>query len=840
PDIEMADRDLTPERRKKSQSYIRRRSINFTNVKIDPKGKSDKKPKAPKEGGDITEGDKSGKGGKKEDKGKADKARFYDPGNFSFSYSYNETYRRDINTEFQMQKNYSGGVNYNFSNKPKEIKPFANIGFISKASYLKWLKDFNFYTGIKSFGFNSTMNRTYETSRVRNNTAELFGIETNVLIQTQAMKTWNWTRTYNVAYDITKGLRFNYQANNLALVGEPAGVINRDDVDWYNAYKDTVWNNIRNFGETMNYNHNASLSYKLPFDKLPLLDFISSDATYAASYRWDRAPFSQDSLGHTIQNSRNLSLNAQANLVNLYNKVPYLKDINNNTPANSGKKGKDEEKDGFGDVEEDEGKKKKKGDKIDPFKEFLRLLMMVRNVSGSYSKNEGIMLPGYAQKTYLVGMDPQFSAPGLPFILGQQNTDVFGNPVDNFAVMAAEKGWLIQSPYLNNPYSETFSESWNLRTNLEPIKHLKIELTATKQASRNHQSFFRFNDDPLVNDYEFQSPVETGNFSASIITWRTAFVKDDAAFNSEVFSQFLQNRLIISERLNAETYQVDEPNPNGYYPGWGPTSQDVTVASFMAAYTGTDATKVKLDPFKTQMAPNWRITYDGLTKIESVKKYFKQFNVNHTYRSTMTTSYVTNLNYEADPSTGFPTAIDESEFGNFISQRQINTVSISEQMSPLVGFDMTLKTKGKNDPQLRVEFTRDRTVSLGLANYQITETRGNALVMGVGYRFTEVPNPFYRKRGKLPVQVLKDTQLSLRADLTIRDNVTIIRKMQELQNQPTAGQRIFSLKTTADLEVSKKLTLRFFFDHQLTRPKISTSFPTSNISSGLTLRFQLS
>lgn len=835
PDIEMADRDLTPERRKKSQSYIRRRSINFTNVKIDPKGGGPKKPKAgkEKEGGDLTaEGDKGGK----KDKQKSDKPHFYDLGNFSVSYGYNETYRRDINLEFQMQKNYTGGLNYTFNNKPKEVKPFANIGFVSKAAYMKWLKDFNFYTGIKSFGFNSTMNRSYETSRVRNNTAELFGVETNVLIQTQAMKTWNWARTYNVAYDITKGLKFNYSANNLALIGEPAGVINKEDVDWYTAYKDTVWTNIKNFGETTNYNHNTSLSYKLPFDKIPILDFLSSDATYAASYRWDRAPFSQDSLGHTIQNSRNLSLSAQANMTNLYNKVPILKEINSTSQKGKGGKTNNQERDGFGDVEE---KDKKNKDRINPLHEALRFLMMVRNVSGSYTKNEGLMLPGYAQKTQLVGMDPQFNAPGLPFILGQQNTDVFGNEVDNFAIMASQKGWLIQSPYLNNPYSETFSETWNLRANLEPIKYLKIELTATRQESRNLQSFFRFNDDPLVNDYEFQSPVETGNFSASIITWRTAFSKDDKDFNSDVFDAFLLNRLAVSERLNAETYRLDAPNPNGYYDGWGPTSQDVTIAAFLAAYTGTDAAKVKLDPFKTTMAPNWRITYDGMTKIQSIKKYFKQFNVNHTYRSTMNTSYVTNLNY-AEDAAGRPTATDASEFANFIPQRQINTVSISEQMAPLVGFDMTLKTKGKNDPQIRVEFARDRMISLGLANYQITETKGNSIILGLGYRFTEVPNPFYRKRGKLPVEMLKDTQLSLRADLTIRDNVTIIRKMQELQNQPTAGQRIFSLKTTADLEVSKKLTLRFFFDHQLTRPKISTSFPTSNISSGLTLRFQLS
>ncbi|WP_306641797.1 cell surface protein SprA [Sanyastnella coralliicola] len=831
PDIELDQVDLTPERRKSSQQIVRRRSINFTNVRIDPqpsnKPKKDKKKDKEKDDADDKK-DKGGKGGKG---GAGKDAKFYDISNVSLSYGYNETYRRDINMEFQMQKSYTGGLNYAFQNKPTEVRPFKNIG---SSPFFKWLKDFNFYTGIKSFTFNTTMDRMYETSRVRNNTAALFGVETNVLIQTQVLKTWNWNRTYNLNYDITKALKFTYSANNQALVGEPAGVIDREDVDWYEAYKDTVWNNIQNFGETTNFNHNVSLSYKLPFDKIPMMDWISSDARYQGTYRWDRAPFSQDSLGHTIQNSRNLTLNAQGNLVNLYNKSDFLKEINRKSPKrNQGRQGRNEDKDGFGNDKEDDDDR----EKVNPLHVALRFLMMVRNVSGSYTRNEGILLPGYAQTTQLVGMDPNFEAPGIPFVLGWQNTDLLGNETGNFALDAAANGWMVNSPFLNQQYSETFSESINLRANLEPIKHFKIELTATRQESRSQNSFFRFDEE--LGDFEFQSPLETGNFTASIITWATAFEQDDEDFNNPVFDQFLLNRLSVSERLNDETYQFTDPEDNGYYSGWGPTSQDVTIAAFIAAYTGQDVNEVELDPFKTKMAPNWRVTYDGLSKLPAFKKRFKQFNLTHTYRSTISTSYVTNLNYEEDPNTGLPVAVDQSDFGNFIAQRQISSVTISEQLSPLIGFDMTLKTSGKNDPQIRLEMGRDRNMNFALTNLQITETRSNSIVMGVGYRFTEVPNPFYRRRGKLPVQVLEDTQLSLRADLTIRDNVTVIRKVEERQNQPTAGQRILSLKTTADLEVSRKLTLRFFYDHQITRPKISTAFPTSNINSGITLRFQL-
>ena len=67
------------------------------------------------------------------------------------------------------------------------------------------------------------MNRIYETSRVRNNTEELLGIETDLLINTQVMKTWQWSRNYALKYDLTKALKFDYNGQAQALVGEPAG-----------------------------------------------------------------------------------------------------------------------------------------------------------------------------------------------------------------------------------------------------------------------------------------------------------------------------------------------------------------------------------------------------------------------------------------------------------------------------------------------------------------------------------------------------------------------------------------------------------------------------------------
>lgn len=836
PDIILTESpDVDRRLKQKSQTYTKRRSINFNEVRIAPKPSEAKtapkdapgeNPKSP--GGEQAPAPSSGG-----DKPKKD--QFYDIKNFSVSYSYNEVYFRDINTDWRLNKQYRGAFDYNFNNKPKEIKPFNGV----QSKYLKWVKEFNFYPGIKSFAFHTEMNRMYETSRIRNNTEELTGVFSQMLIQTQVLKTWNWSRTYNFKYDMTKNLKFDYSASNLGLVGEPRGVIDRENVDWYNAYRDTVWTNIRNFGTTTAYSHNVGATYKLPFDKLPLVDFISADARYAGTFRWDRAPFTQDTLGNTIQNSRTLTLNGQANFETLYNKSKRLKEINQGKKPKNNNKGKTDntKKDGFGNDPDD----KKKDDKepFNPVDATLRFLMMIRNVSGTYTRNEGILLPGYNKRTNVVGFDPNFEGPGVDFLLGGQNTDVWGNANgSNVALDIANSGWLVQQPFLNNQYSETYSETWNYKVNLEPIRYLKVEITGTRTEGRNNNAFFRY--DPTFEDYVFQSPMETGNISVSINSWASAFVRDEAdnGWTSATFETFLQNRVEASRLWNEATYQDTQANPNGYYQGWGSTNVSVVIPAFLAAYTGKSVGDVALNPFDAKAQPNWRVTYDGLTKLQSVKKYFKQFNISHQYRSTMTANYVRNLNYTSNDA-GLPTAIDQSEQANFIPRNQINTVTIQESLAPLIGFDMTIKTAKSNDPQVKVELKRDRTVALGLSNLQITETKSNSLVLGVGYKLTEVRNLFGRKNANLPFKTPKSTSINLRADLTIRDNVTLIRKIEERQNQPTAGQRLFSIKTSIDYVVNDKLNVRLFYDHQINQPKISTSFPTSNINAGVALRFTL-
>ena len=71
------------------------------------------------------------------------------------------------------------------------------------------------------------------------------------------------------------------------------------------------------------YTQKAKADYTIPINKIPIIDWVTATAGYSTDYKWTRAPYSADSLGATITNGNQKTLNTQANLVGLYNKIPF-------------------------------------------------------------------------------------------------------------------------------------------------------------------------------------------------------------------------------------------------------------------------------------------------------------------------------------------------------------------------------------------------------------------------------------------------------------------------------------------------------------------------------------
>ena len=772
------------------QDYVQRKSINFTNVR---KTKVQKKNQTAK------------------------KAKVYDVENFTISYSKNQTFIRNINTEYNRTVNYRGALTYNFNTQPKNIKPFSKIKF-PKSAYFRLIKDFNFNTMPKSFSFRTDIDRNYNETKVRNLS------NSNMLIFPTYNKFFSWNRSFELKYDLMRTLKLDFAVNQQANIDEPAGEIDKSD-PFYKEKMDTIWQNVWNFGRATNYHQTFGMNYQVPLNKIPIINFISLNTRYNASYDWTSSLPAISHLGHQIQNSNSKQYNGQINLTTLYNKVPYFKKLNqgNRRGGRNNARSRQEQ-------EENDGEDKKK---FEALKQMTRFALGMKNISVNYSENQGTFLPGYLNQSKALGQDWVHLSPGLPFAFGSQK---------DIRKQAGRKGWITRNPQLNTMYKTNESTNLTLRSTVEPVKQFRIELTANKTTSNNKNEYYRWDDD--INNFNSFSPTESGSFSISFISWRTAFISDNDDNESVTFNNFRDYRNNIAKKLASQ-----DPNFSGYidpstgFPveydnndtiltgGYGATSQEVMIPAFLAAYSGSNPTHSKLTSFPAIPLPNWRITYDGFIKIPYIKKRFKQFSIGHAYRSTYSVgSYQTNLSYEDLDKDGFADNINMNNMSYHV-EKEISQVTINEQFSPLFKVDMTWK----NSLLTKVELKRSRVLALSLANNQLTETGSQEYVLGVGYRIKDVEfKMFSGGRGK---KISSD--LDLKLDFSLMNNKTVIRKVIEDVEQITMGQRLIKIKFSADYVVNQRLNIKAFYDRVITNPFISTTFPSSITNVGFSLRFTL-
>ena len=832
PDIKLKDYDdaaTRKERAKLGQDFTERKSYNFTNVRKEMKAGA--------------------------------KPRMWRISNWSANYAYSENYERDFNTNYDRTKTWNGGLNYNYSFDVKPVTPFKSVKFLKKSKWFALVRDFNFYLKPKNISFGTDVLRTYNERQVRNN------IVPDYEFAPVYMKRFNWNRDYALAYDLTKKLKFNFTANNRSIFEEADGQVDRkEDPNGYRVFQDSIRSQMSTLGKAMDYTHNYSINYTLPLDKIPAIDWMNASVKYDATYNWQRAPLAQSAFGNTVQNSRNVNMTGQMNFTNLYNKVPFFKKVNKG--ANSSRRGVSsvsEKKDDGGKTKTDENgneavpdetekpesemtkkelrekrkkerkeerkkkkeeREKKRNGKVHPVAGFLaRLVMSVRNVSGTYALTDGTLLPGYNQEVGVLGFNPSFNTGMAGFIFGQQRYDLWGRETGyNIAETSRDKGWLVENENLNKQFTNTHSKNLNIRASLEPMKDLTIELTVLRTYSKTQNEFFRYNS--VSDQFESQSKVEVSTITYSNVSINSAFTTLGKGYKSSVFDNLLTNRKIVSQRLGEENGNSTQLN-SGYYDGYGGTQQEVILGAFMTSYTQRKVNDKNINPIKNIPLPNWSINYNGLKNFKFMKKHLRNFVLRHAYSSTVSISGMqSNLAAEFD-NNGDAVARDLNS--NFIAQSQIQNVVISERFSPLIGMDATWIIKGQG-LITKFEYKKDRSATLSMNNNQVTEVLGDEWVIGVGYKFAKV---------KLPFEKIPASPVNIRFDFSFRDNLTVIRKVVENTNQATAGQKVISIKASADYNMSRYLTLQLYYDQTLNTPKIATSYPTGNLAAGIRLRFNL-
>ena len=785
--------------------------------------------------------------------------RFYDPSNFSLSMMYSDNYYRDIYTQYNVNQQLRASLNYTYGFKGKSYEPFKNWRTVQpkeeSSKYLQFIREFNINPLPTRFSFRTEIARTYSERQYRDISQYLGGSSSSLIRPTYSNNfLFNWQ--YNLGFDLTKSLRLDLTSSTMTL---------NDGTTFQQANQNLIWQNMFTIGRPVQYDQQFQANYKLPLKFFPYLSWMNIEAGFTSNYNWiatatayrnfetevinpDGSITIRDAnLGKgTAQNSNSINLIGDLDFTRFYPEFKGYKRFD------SILKGRRQEIDSLNTAYANLFSKKRRTNKKSAYKfkhKFTAkdygwmVLSSLKRANFTYNQRNGAVIPGLLYEPGFFGVDGK-NGPTLGFVYGTQF---------DIKRQLIERGLIVNDELMTDAYQVTKGTDFNATALVEPIPDLRIDLNAKRTKDRRiyHSGFNWYRKETeygteVVNEY-FQPNRyidDLANLNISTINIKTAFKNGDA-----IFDQFLANTKTISERLGkARGSSKDETL--GYYEGFSEKSSDVLLPAFLSAVQGKDANGYKLGYNRSIPIPNWRVTYTGLKSIPIVNKYFDNVEVSSAYNSTYTASGVqSNPNYMLDAGVingGTVTGKDSN--GNLYTRNLYGAVTMIESFSPLLGVDLTFR----NSMQLRAQYNRDRLLSLSTTNYTYTEDYGSEYIVGFGYIFKD----FKMKIRYQGSQKTIKGDLNIRGDFSFRDNQTTIRKIVDVfgdhdkdpntpdvktgvggDSQITGGQRIMTFKLTADYNVSKNLNVRFYWDQMMSKYKISTAFPISQIRAGFSATF---
>lgn len=835
PDIRMSDFNSNTEIsdakkdsiRRQVLDFTERKGFNLTNVRIDGLKRKEAKPMP------------------------------WDLRNFSVTYAYTEIFKRNVNIESNTTRQYRGNIQYGFNiQNPLTIKPFSKMKIFDN----KWfalIKEFNLQLLPNSFGMSMDVNRSFSALKNRDITS-IYSGSSDFANPVLYNKNFTITRNYNLRWDISKSVKFDYSATNDGRIIEPLGEVgpkqkeNRDSIFEIFKHGRPGTNGYGQFGENTVYRQQMNLNVTVPLNKIPLFDFVTLTYRYGGTYTWTRRPFAAaDSIGNTIQNTNTHNYTGNLNMVQLYNKIPYFKKLNTgqklpnsnssskapnlNTPAKGGKGG----------IALTDSTNPKKDENFKDILEFLaRGIMMIKSVGLTYQMQGGQGLPNFIPSSQYGGMDfRRNQAPGFLFTTGMYDPTIRERSVDN--------GWLAQVAAQTTPYTYVTSKDLSYRSTIEPHGSLKIDLTGNYKLSKNLSEYMLY--DPtgasgsdLYKNFNFHvSKNESGTFNITTFTFFRSFKDASKGVNSALFEEFLGERRNVANQLGANNSQYSQGaiqyttvtgSTASYIDGYDDNQQDVLIGAFYNTYTGRKIKNYSTkNQFPTIPLPNWTLTWDGLGKIPLFKKTFRSITVRHGYRSTYNVSgFNNNLLFNSNgetQNTRVPvtvTAASGSLTPNFVPYYNINSITLTEAFAPLIKFDFQFVKQGWT---ANLETKRDKTTSLNITGPQIIETKGQEYIIGLGYLYPKLRFKKIQIQGKV-----LESNLTIKVDLSFRNNISVIRRVSDGISIPTGGTNIITLRSSADYALTQNINLRIFYDWIKTKPQTSASFPTSNATGGFSLR----
>jgi cell surface protein SprA len=829
------------------------------------------------------------------------KDMFYDPANFSISASYNKQDEHSPELEKNTTTDHKGSFQYAYNFNPKPWEPFSKVEKVSKVKFLKEM-NFYYLPQSWSFNSNMHRTFSHMKMRdLTAGAAENMDLTFSKDFTWDRQVDIKYDLTKNMKFSLQTAMNAIIDEGYYSPEVLNGRYFDADfNHDKYEAWKDTIQRSLAKWGKPYTYQQVFTASWNVPFNRVPGLDALTANASYNANYNWTRnAPVSEEesNLGNTVSSVQTWQVDGGINFETWYGKSKYWKQMTQKYGGRPGRQRPFKAKTYTQVAVFEKGKpvdvvhrlnselitvsavdstgkavplsfKPAGNTKVtvtpkadcanatitvttkDPNQRtpkqvagdmFAYMGTMIRKLQVTYRETNSMALPGFEPEAGFMGQRKVNGAyaPGFDFAFGFIPKDMIDR--------AKSHGWLTGDTSVVQPATRAHTADLDIKLTLEPLPGLKIQLNGKRYMASSTS---------IIYSYEHLQENVTGSFNISQVAIGTIFSKvgsQEENFDNSAYERFVENRSVLRDRVEAQYADVRYPDVgflqgsvyagqafNGKNGHVSDKSADVLVPAFLAAYTGRDASKVSLNPFLGVLSilPNWSVTYDGLGRLPWMKEHFKSVTLTHAYTCKYAIgsfgSYSTWVPAEGQGDqrqVGFVRDVT-TEQPIPSSAYDISNVTITEAFSPLIGLNLTMK----NSLNLKAEYRKQRNLALNVTSVQLTEGHTNEFVVGGGYTIKNL-NFITKKKDGGQRKVSND--LKLQVDVSYKNVMMLLRKIDEGITQASSGNKVLGIKISADYVLSQKINLQLFYDHQGTTPLISSSYPVKADNVGLNIKLML-
>jgi cell surface protein SprA len=821
-----------------------------------------------------------------------------DPANFSASGSYSETYKHDASTEYEITRNINAGFNYGYSSPLKAWEPFAKSEKL-KSPWLRMIKEFNLTWIPNSITFGSRLSRYYYELQNRDLTS--LNLLNNIPLNFS--KNFLWNTDFNLTWNFTKNMKFNFTTNNSSRIQETmnAPVNKMLYPDEYENWKDTVRQSIRTLGSPLNYQQSIRYTWSIPFNRIPVLDFITANAQYTATYKWDKSAEIKDlEMGNIISNIRNISFNPSFNFETLYNKSDFLSEVNQkyassgrNTSSSTGRlssnqrtapqkeAGKFEKELSLLPGKEIEVKHNLKNKRLiiravdaDGKEVALRYKVQDENVLSVRSRDSMQIKLLIVQKPSLDDKDWYKALQlGSRLLMSVRNLQITYDQTDGLTIpgfrpetglifkdqqfgrapgwdfasgfysndylqQSLARNWLVMSDSVVSPAIYTENKTLRIKSSVLPIQGLRIELNAQRSSNSNKQVQYMIDGMPRT---------QTGSFSMSGIALLSSFSGSSAkdGYYSRHFERFVQNRSVVAARLQKRLEGLSYPN-EGFLAG-----TELAGKPYDEQYGSVDLNSADVLIPAFMAAYTGRSAHKGSLDIfPSIKALLPNWSISYDglskipflarhFRS-ITLNHAYNCAYNVT---------SYSSYNNFVGAGEQDFGFVRDVLTgnplPSSMYDISsISLTESFSPLINIQTTLKNGMSV---KTELRTSRSLNLSISGGQlveagQVQYVLGGSYKVADFHPWGILENSKVKndmrFNADFSFKNASALIRKIEENYSQATSGNKTVSLDLQADYVISRNLNLKFYYSLESSIPLVS-SYPVTTQDFGLSFRFSL-